>query len=47
MSAHLIRANEAIHDDVLTRVREVVLLEFAIHHVTLQVESLGCEETHP
>jgi cobalt-zinc-cadmium efflux system protein len=47
MSAHVIRADEAAHDDVLGRVREAVLLEFAIHHVTLQVESLGCEETHP
>lgn len=46
MSAHLIRADEAAHDDVLGRVRETVLQDFAIHHATLQVESAGCVETH-
>jgi cobalt-zinc-cadmium efflux system protein len=46
MSAHVVRADSAAHDDVLRLVREAVLPAFAIHHVTLQVESRGCEETH-
>ncbi len=46
MSAHIVRADDAVHDDLLDRVRAAILLNFAIHHVTLQVESAGCIETH-
>ena len=46
MSAHIVRADDAVHDDLLDRVRDAILLNFAIHHVTLQVESAGCVETH-
>jgi Co/Zn/Cd efflux system component len=46
MSAHIVRADDAMHDDLLDRVRDAILLNFAIHHVTLQVESAGCIETH-
>ncbi len=47
MSAHVVRARDVPHDAVLDRVRDAVLGDFAIHHVTLQVESSGCEATHP
>ncbi len=46
MSAHIVRVDDTLHDDLLERVRDAVLLNFAIHHVTLQVESAGCIETH-
>ena len=47
MSAHVIRSQAAGHDDVLALVREAVLEGFAIHHVTLQVESAECgDSTH-
>ena len=46
MSAHIVRADDAGHDDLLDRVRDAILLNFAIHHATLQVESAGCGETH-
>jgi len=46
MSAHIVRADDAVHDDLLNRVWDAILLNFAIHHVTLQVESAGCVETH-
>ncbi len=45
MSAHVVRGEGAGHDDLLRRVRERVLSDFEIHHVTLQVESAGCEDT--
>jgi cobalt-zinc-cadmium efflux system protein len=44
MSAHVVRADGTGHDDLLRRVRERVVSEFEIHHVTLQVESPGCED---
>jgi cobalt-zinc-cadmium efflux system protein len=47
MSAHVVRAEGSTHDDVLARVRETVFADFTISHVTLQVESSGCDETHP
>lgn len=45
MSAHVVRGEGTEHDDLLRRVREMVLSEFEIHHVTLQVESADCEES--
>jgi len=44
MSAHIVRVEGTEPDDLLRRVREVVLSNFEIHHVTLQVESAGCED---
>jgi len=44
MSAHVVRAEGTAHDDLLLRVRETVLHGFDVHHVTLQVESPGCED---
>ncbi|MFI5181430.1 MAG: cation diffusion facilitator family transporter [Thermoanaerobaculia bacterium] len=45
MSAHVVRQEGTEHDDLLRRVREMVLAGFEIHHVTLQVESAGCEDS--
>jgi len=44
MSAHIVRVEGTEPDDLLRRVREIVLSNFEIHHVTLQVESAGCED---
>ena len=44
MSAHIVRCEGTEPDDLLRRVREIVLSNFEIHHVTLQVESAGCED---
>jgi len=44
MSAHVVRAAEADHDAVLLAVRRKITADFKIAHVTLQVESVGCEE---
>ena len=48
MSAHVVCANSASRDDVLSRVHERVRSTFAISHVTVQIESPGWErsETH-
>ncbi len=48
MSVHVVRADGALHDDVLAAVRTRVTSDFKIAHATVQVESVGCEahETH-
>jgi cobalt-zinc-cadmium efflux system protein len=44
MSVHVVRAEGALHDDVLAGVRLRVTSAFKIAHATVQVESEGCEE---
>lgn len=48
MSVHVVLADNARHDDVLTAVQQRVTKDFPIAHVTVQVEAQGCEalETH-
>jgi cobalt-zinc-cadmium efflux system protein len=48
MSIHVVLADGAAHDDVLTAVQQRVTKDFPIAHVTVQVEAQGCEasETH-
>lgn len=48
VSVHVVRTDEAVHDDVLVAVKARVTSGFNIHHVTVQVESPGCcdTETH-
>ena len=48
MSVHVVRADGALHDDVLAGVRARVTSDFKIAHATVQIESEGCEahETH-
>lgn len=48
MSVHAVLAEGAVHDDVLASVQRHVTSNFKISHVTVQVESKGCEshETH-
>ena len=48
MSVHVVRADDASHDDVLTKVRQRVTSEFKIAHATVQVEGRECaaSETH-
>ncbi len=48
MSVHAVLDDGATHDEVLTRVQQHVTSNFKISHVTVQVESKGCEahETH-
>lgn len=43
MSAHAVLDDGASHQDVLAAVRACVSRDFAIHHVTVQVESLHCD----
>ena len=45
MSVHVVLADGAAHDDVLTAVQRRVIADFKIAHVTVQVEARGCEET--
>ena len=48
MSVHTVLADHALHDEVLTAVRQQVTSEFKIVHATVQVECQGCAayETH-
>jgi len=48
MSVHAVVADGAMHDDVLTAVRECVTHDFKIAHATIQVEKQSCvaSETH-
>ncbi len=48
MSVHAVLAEGALHDDVLTAVRECAEHNFKIAHSTIQVEKQGCaaHETH-
>ncbi len=48
MSAHAVLDNGASHQEVLAAVRACVSRDFAIQHVTVQVESRNCDpgETH-
>ncbi len=48
MSVHAVLDDGATHDEVLTRVQQHVTSNFKVSHVTVQVESKGCEayETH-
>lgn len=48
MSAHVVLADAASHDDVLTRVHRCATGLFKIAHVTVQLEPVGCaqSETH-
>ena len=41
MSAHVVIVNDSMHDEVLTAVHEVVTQNFAIAHVTVQIERAG------
>ena len=49
MSVHVVCANGASRDELLSRVHDGVRSRFAIRHVTVQLESPGWEqaETHP
>ncbi len=48
MSVHAVLDDGATHDEVLQRVQRHITSNFKISHVTVQVESKGCEayETH-
>ena len=48
LSVHAVRAEGALHDEVLVAIQKLVTTEFKIAHATIQVESKGCEafETH-
>lgn len=48
MSVHVVRADDASHDDVLMKVQQRVTSEFKIAHATVQVEGKECaaSETH-
>ena len=48
MSTHVVLADGAFHDTVLTAVQQRVTTDFKIAHATVQVETEGCEasETH-
>lgn len=47
MSAHVVRADGAVSDEVLRRARECVVQGFPIGHVTIQVEPKGWQEGPP
>ena len=48
LSAHVVLAADATHDEVLASARSYVTTTFEIAHVTIQVEREGCaaHETH-
>ncbi|MGE0703142.1 MAG: cation diffusion facilitator family transporter [Vicinamibacterales bacterium] len=45
MSAHVVCADGALRDDLLSRVHEAVRSDFNVDHITVQVESPGWEES--
>lgn len=45
MSAHVIRAEGASHDIVLSAVQQRLTADFKIAHATVQVETQGCAES--
>lgn len=45
LSVHVVRTSEAVHEDVLVRVRGCVMGQFDISHATIQVESEACPDT--
>src|SRR4029450_8543243 len=46
MSVHAVLGSEAAHQAVLAEVQRCVADDFRINHVTVQIESQGCTETH-
>ena len=46
MSVHAVLGDEAAHQAVLADVQRCVAHDFRITHVTVQIESQGCTETH-
>lgn len=42
LSAHVVLATDAMHDEVLVAARSYVTTAFEIAHVTIQVEREGC-----
>lgn len=46
MSVHAVLGSEAAHQAVLSDVQQCVARGFRITHVTVQIESEGCSETH-
>ena len=45
MSAHVVIADQAVHEAVLSAVREHVTRTFKIGHVTIQIEQRNCNDT--
>ena len=44
MSAHVVIADQAVHEAVLSAVREHVTRTFKIGHVTIQTERRSCDD---
>ena len=43
LSAHVIRSNGVLHDELLNSIRKRLTSDFRIGHTTIQVERVGCE----
>ncbi len=49
MSAHVVIADDSLHDEILPTVHEQITANFKIAHVTVQIENVGWRdcEAHP